>query len=189
MGVAASASPMGPWARRSTAVLMPEPGGFEQGIANNPAIVQLVDGSLSITYRGRADMGYGNCAAPSWGAPCTRPLVNLFNGDSRWWQTEDPFTFHGPRGYILIAHNTNGTWADGRGVKAVSRDGVHWTWASDEAYPYTQQLANGTAIVYARREEPKLLLEGGRPTALFNAVYEPWAGGFSRIIVQEVDWT
>lgn len=212
IGIArASSSPLGPWERASATILQPEEGGFEQGIANNPAVLELPDGRLSVTYRGRADDGFGNCLLQAWNGTCER-LPNLFN-DSRWQLTEDPHMYANPPtllrrassgiatlaakdlgpsrgGFIMISHCSGEGWKSGAGTKAISLDGVHWTWAGSDLYSYLQPLTNGTTIVYPRREEPKLLLApNGLPTHLFNAVYDPWGGGFSRIIVAELDYS
>ena len=163
-------------------VLPPDPGGFERGIANNPALLQLPDGRLVLTYRGGHDEGFGNCFAEDWRGPCVRPATNAFNADTRWMGTEDPFTYAAPRGggYIMLAHRF---WGNGNGTKAVSRDGIHWVWASQNAHNYSVTLSDGKVTQFARREEPKLLFDAntGLPTHLFNAV--------SHIIVQELDYT
>ena len=170
-----------------------------------------------MTYRGRADDGFGNCLLPQWNGTCIRPTTNLFN-DSRWQLTEDPFSYANPPtvlrrpsaaggsvatlsaaagdlgpsrgGFIMISHCSGEGWVSGAGTKAISLDGVHWTWAGSVVYSYLQPLTNGTTITYPRREEPKLLLApNGLPTHMFNAVYDTWGGGFSRIIVAELDYT
>jgi hypothetical protein len=58
-----------------------------------------------------------------------------------------------------------------------SRDGLSWSLSPTPAYTKTVQLVGGGAVQLNRREEPKLLIEGGtgagpprrRATMLFNA--------------------
>ena len=35
-------------------------------------------GTVSVTYRGAVDDGFGNCVAESWRSPCVRPARNMF---------------------------------------------------------------------------------------------------------------
>eukprot|EP00937_MAST-01D_sp_MAST-1D-sp2_P003908 g3908.t1 len=193
MGLAFSTDPLrGPWRRLNRTILQPRADGFEQGIAINPALVAFPNGSLSVTYRGRADGGFGNCRMRSWTEPCVRPPTNLFS-DKRWVKAEDPFSYKGPRGYIMLAH----TFAhppyvsQGSGTKAFSRDGFHWTFASYGAYSYTLEFADGAPPeTFYRREEPKLLLDAqGLPRALFNVVDSSFLYNDTRIIVQELDYS
>merc|ERR1712190_274420 len=78
------------------------------------------------------------------------------------------------------------------GTKAFSEDGLHWEWAGNSAFDYTVPLANGTTLRYLKKEEPKLLMQNGRPTHLF-AVVSPSLhdDGYSNqhIIVQELDYS
>jgi hypothetical protein len=190
IGLAFADDPLGPWQRSNATVLPPDPGGFEKGIANNPALLELPDGSLSLTYRGGHDEGFGNCLAKDWRGPCIRPPTNAFNQDTRWMGTEDPFTYRSPRGggYIMLAHRF---WGGGNGTKAVSRDGINWVWASQNAYNYTLALTNGSVLEFARREEPKLLFDGYslRPTHLFTVVCVDIACPRSHIVVQELEYS
>jgi len=188
MGLAFNTDPLNvhAWRRLNRTILPPQLDGFEGGVANNPAVIWYPDGRLSITYRGVHDDGFGNCAMTSWRSPCTRPPANLFNNDSRWVSTEDAFTYEGPRGYIMIAHDfANG----GGGTKAFSEDGVHWTWGGAHAYSYTLDLVGGGSVSFKRREEPKLLFDAtGTPVALFNVVDDSFNYNQTRIIVQELDY-
>jgi len=88
IGIARAPSPLGPWKRANATVLVPDAGGFEKGIANNPAVIQLPDGSLSVIYRGSKDDGFGSCFLPVWNGVCIRPVPNRFVNDSRWVKTE-----------------------------------------------------------------------------------------------------
>lgn len=63
----------GPWARLNRTILAPREGGFERGVAINPAVLAYPNGTVVVTYRGTHDDGYGNCIAAAWDAPCVRP--------------------------------------------------------------------------------------------------------------------
>lgn len=165
-------------------------------MANNPAVLWFDNGTVAVAYRGYRDDGFGNCVAPSWLDVCVRPPQNLFD-DPRWVGTEDAFAYSTSRGYIMLAHTfskhncTGGGLKCGAGVKAISEDGLHWTYVSDEAYDYTMQLQDGgPPLKFNRREEPKLLIDqkSGKPLALFNVVDDCFLYNSSRIIVQELDY-
>ena len=190
VAVATATDPMGPWTRTNHTILVPSFTGFEQGVANNPAVIQLEDGSFAMQYRGGKDYGYGSCTLPTWNGTCTRPSVNQFANDTRFIKTEDGFSYRGPRGYILLSHRC---WGGGGGTKSISRDGLFWAWAGSDTYTYSMFLTNGTNVVFSRREEPKLLFDSsGRPTHMFNAVgdtHSLYEGGVSRWIVQALDYS
>ena len=192
MGLAFTTDPAaGKWERLNRTILEPAPDGFESGIAINPAVLAFDDGSLSVMYRGRRDDGFGGCRMRSWSEPCVRPPTNTFT-DPRWLKTEDPFAYKGPRGYIMLSHTFNHPpyASGGSGTKAYSLDGVTWTWGGYHAYNYTMALANGSAVSFFRREEPKLLLDAaGHPTALFNVVDDSFLYNNTAIIVQELDYS
>ena len=150
---------------------------------------------MSVTYRGAVDDGFGNCVAKSWRDPCVRPAHNMFP-DKRWVGTEDPYSYRGPRGYIMISHTfgktgcIGGGLKCGAGTKAISTDGITWEYASQDAYPYDMLLENGTRLHFNRREEPKLLMSAdGHPVALFNVVDDSFLYNATRIIVQELDYS
>jgi hypothetical protein len=195
MGLAFSADPLkGQWERLNSTILPPDWGGFEKGVANNPGVLWFDNGTVTVAYRGAVDDGFGNCVAPSWKAPCLRPPANLFP-DKRWVGTEDAYTYKSPRGYIMIAHTfrgpkCKGSWC-GAGVKAISTDGLHWTYVSQAAYNYTMVMEQGVPLQFNRREEPKLLLDeqSGLPLALYNVVDPDFNYNHNRIIVQELDYT
>jgi hypothetical protein len=197
IGLAFSKDPIrSPWERLNETILRPDWGGFEQGVVANPAVLWLDNGTVTVAYRGIRDDGFGNCVAASWTSTCVRPPENLFP-DPQWKGTEDAFTYKSKRGYIMIAHTfkkhgcTGGGLQCGAGVKAISSDALHWTYVSDEAYPYTMPLQNGTVVSFHRREEPKLLMDPmtGLPLALFNVVDDSFLYNNSRIVVQELDYT
>jgi hypothetical protein len=189
IGLAHTQDPsIGPWERLNRTILVPKPDGFEENIAINPAVLWFPNGTVVVSYRGAKDDGFGNCVMHDWRSPCIRPVVNTFS-DPIWAanHVEDSFTYKGPRGYIMLAHEFHPA---GRGVKAHSTDGLHWTWGGDAAYPYTMPLVNGTVLSFYRREEPKLLFDAvGRPTALFNVVDPNFLYNETRIIVQELDYS
>ena len=191
IGIAFSKDPLkGEWKRLNRTILKPHTDGYEGGIAINPAVLTFPNGTVVVTFRGTHDDGYGNCVMENWEAPCVRPPKNLFNSDARWVGTEDPFSYRGPRGYIMISHSFKNQYHAAAGTKAISRDGLNWVWAGTEAYNYTLTLENGSATTFFRREEPKLLMSNdGKPLALFNVVDDSFLYNNTRIIVQELDYS
>lgn len=90
---------------------------------------------------------------------------------------EDPFIFrHKSGSYHMIMHNQVGDFS---GAHGFSTDGRNWSLSPTPAYTKTVKFADGTSKGLYRREEPKLLLQGGtgtgeprRATHLFNAACE-----------------
>ena len=60
-----------------------------------------------------------------------------------------------------------------------SPDGYAWRRGAGTAAGTEIHYSDGTRETACRRERPQLLVEGGRPVALFSAV-APWAGGRGR---------
>jgi len=81
---------------------------------------------------------------------------------------EDPFLFRLKDGsYHMIMHNQVGDFS---GAHAFSVDGIEWDLAKTPAYTLEVNYTHGKKVRLQRREEPKLLFEGGHATHLFNAV-------------------
>ena len=99
----------------------------------------------------------------------SRPQVGSFKC------LEDPFLFRLKSGsYHMLLHNQLGDFAGAHGFSA---DGANWSLSPTPAYTKTVAFEGGTSRGFSRREEPKLLVQGGagtgeprRATHLFNAV-------------------
>eukprot|EP00035_Acanthoeca_spectabilis_P011694 m.206085 g.206085 ORF g.206085 m.206085 type:complete len:564 (-) comp15424_c0_seq2:110-1801(-) len=95
---------------------------------------------------------------------------------------EDPFLFINPRGFHVLAHvYTEAPYPSiafsGHGY---SRDGLTWTWSSEEVYGGEVNRVGGLSEHFATMERPKLIFaDPSRPTTpthLFNGVSPVWNG-------------
>ena len=90
----------------------------------------------------------------------------------------------------MISHSFENKFHGAAGTKTISKDGLHWEWAGEEAYDYTMTLTNGSEYTFYRREEPKLLMSNdGTPLALYNVVDDSFNYNNTKIIVQELDYS
>ena len=112
----------------------------------------------------------------------SRPQVGTFKC------LEDPFIFrHKSGSYHMLAHNQVGDFV---GAHGFSTDGKNWSLSPTPAYTKTVRFEDGSARGLYRREEPKLLFQGGRgeprrATHLFNAAC-PLGGPSGAMLCGEV---
>mmetsp|Transcript_556 Transcript_556/g.1641 ORF Transcript_556/g.1641 Transcript_556/m.1641 type:complete len:399 (-) Transcript_556:82-1278(-) len=175
IGAAHATSLDGPWERPATPVLTGRPApSWEGGMVANPGVIQQPDGSLLMVYRGLGDTGVGMAGAPSWGAPFSRLNggAAVLGPASPWAfkRQEDMYMWRTSRGIEMIFHQEQ---TDPRvGGHAYSLDdGRSWRVAGT-AYTLAMPNPAGNATVFARRERPQLLFDGGKPTYLFNGVVD-----------------
>jgi hypothetical protein len=167
IGIATGPSVAGPWTRRDKPL--------DLGLAtdaNNPAAWFEPDGSVKLVWR-TANLRICESVAKSFEGPYTIANSNL-------WPTakvEDFFMFKKGGAYHLICEDNAGklTGHDRKwGGHLISDDGVtYWRPAQQPiAYDDTIRWTDGTEFKPVRRERPWLLIENGKMTYLFNAVFD-----------------
>jgi formylglycine-generating enzyme len=166
IGVATAAAIAGPWTRSDRPL--------DLGVktdSNNPAACFEADGSVKLVWR---DKNLRACVST---APSFRGPYRVAN-DSAWpqAQVEDFFFFKQQGKYHLICEDGEGniTGHERWGAHLCSDDGINgWKkHASQPAYDHEIQWTDGTAVRVVRRERPWLLIEEGKATCLFTAVYD-----------------
>ena len=166
IGIATAEEITGPWRRRDTPL--------DLGVAsdaNNPSACFEPDGSVKLIWR-TSDLRVCLSTAHSFEGPYT--LVN-----SNVWPSaklEDFFFFKRGGTYHVICEDNAGkiTGHERWGAHLVSPDGIaDWRVCSAPiAYDHSIFWSDGTAFEPRRRERAWLLIEGGKLTHLFTAVYD-----------------
>ena len=167
IGIATAPAVAGPWTRRDKPLDL----GHDVD-ANNPAAYFEPDGSVKLVWR-TVDLRVCESVAKSFDGPYT--LAN-----KRLWpaaKIEDFFMFKKGATYHLICEDNVGklTGHDRKwGGHLISDDGItHWRPAEQPvAYDDTIRWADGTDFKPVRRERPWLLIDGGKITYLFTAVFD-----------------
>lgn len=166
IGVATAPEVTGPWTRGDRPL--------DLGVAsdaNNPAAWFEPDGSVKLVWRDK-DLRVYLSVADSFRGPYRVANDNLWPAG----KLEDFFLFKHQGQYHLICED-GGASITGHtkwGAELASRDGVHdWRPCSPPiAYDHAIRWDDGTLLHAVRRERPWLLLDGGRATHLFTAVYD-----------------
>ena len=167
IGMATASSIAGPWTRRDKPLNL----GLATD-ANNPAAWFEPDGSLKLVWR-TASLRVCESVAKSFEGPYTVANDNL-------WPTakvEDFFIFKKGGAYHLFCEDNAGnlTGHDRKwGGHLISDDGItNWRPAPQPiAYDDTIRWTDGTEFNPVRRERPWLLIDNGKITYLFNAVFD-----------------
>jgi hypothetical protein len=167
IGIATAPSVAGPWTRRDKPLDL-----GRATDANNPAAWFEPDGSVKLVWR-TANLLVCESVAKSFEGPYTIVNSNLWPAA----KLEDFFIFKNGSAYHLICEDNAGnlTGHDRKwGGHLISDDGMtQWRRAQQPvAYDDTIRWTDGTAFNPVRRERPWLLLENGKITYLFNAVFD-----------------
>jgi hypothetical protein len=166
IGVASAPAVTGPWTRSDRPL--------DLGVvsdANNPAAWFESDGSIKLIWRDK-DLRVRISVADSFRGP-----YRVAN-DNVWPQgkVEDFFLCKNRGRYHLICEDAGAsiTGHTKWGAHLTSADGIHdWQPCSPAiAYDHEIRWADGLQLHAVRRERPWLLVEDGRATCLFTAVYD-----------------
>lgn len=166
IGIATAPAITGPWTRRDQPL--------DLGLAsdaNNPSACFEPDGSVKLIWR-TADLRVCISTAPSYEGPYTMANSNAWP-DAR---LEDFFFFKRDGAYHVICEDNVGkiTRHERWGAHIVSPDGMAGWKVANEPVVYDHRLrwTDGGEFNATRRERPWLLVEDGRITHLFTAVYD-----------------
>ena len=166
IGVATATAVAGPWTRSDQPL--------DLGVktdANNPAACFEPDGSIKLVWRDK-DLHVYVSTARSFRGPYR--VVN----DHVWPQArvEDFFFFEHLGKYHLICEDNAGSITGHQrwGAHLCSDDGTNgWKkYTPQTVYDHQIHWTDGTALHAVRRERPWLLIEDGKATCLFTAVYD-----------------
>jgi hypothetical protein len=166
IGIATATAIGGPWTRRDQPL--------DLGIAtdaNNPAALFEPDGSVKLFWR-TVDLRVIVSTARSFEGPYTAANSNVWPSA----KLEDFFFFKlGGQYHIVCEDNVGNVTGHVRwGAHLVSPDGLNqWKARSAPvAYDHRIRWKEGGDLVATRRERPWLLIENGKITWLFTAVYD-----------------
>ena len=163
IGYATAKSVRGPWQRVDRPIV--------EGDSNNPAVFVEPDGTVKLMFRDAA-------------LRVSVATADAFNGtykvaNGNVWPTsrlEDFYLFFQRGRYHLICEdNTAGVTGHERwGAHLVSANGIDgWTpFTPAIAYTHDIPFEDGSVLKCTRRERPQLLIENGKITHLFTAVYD-----------------
>jgi hypothetical protein len=165
IGIATAKAIAGPWTRRDQPLDL-----GVAGDANNPAACFEADGSVKLMWR-TVDLRVCISTAPSFEGP-----YMLANGNV--WPSaklEDFSFFKIGSDYHVICEDNAGkvTGHERWGAHLFSSDGVNgWKpWRDPVFYDHRIRWIEGGELIATRRERPWVLIEDGKLTTLFTAVW------------------
>ncbi len=166
IGIATAKAISGPWTRSDKPLNL----GISSD-ANNPAACFEADGSVKLIWR-TANLRVCISTAPSFAGPYTLANSNVWPGA----KLEDFSYFKTASGYHVICEDNASqvTGHDRWGAHLFSPDGLNgWKpWRAPIAYDHSIHWIEGGDLVATRRERPWVLIEDGKPTYLFTAVFD-----------------
>jgi hypothetical protein len=166
IGMATAKAVAGPWTRSDQPLDL-----GVAGDANNPAACFEADGRVKLMWR-TANLRVCISTAPSFAGPYTVANGNVWPAA----KLED-FSFFKLDGVYHAICEDNAAKVTGHdrwGAHLFSPDGVNnWKpWSDPVFYDHRIQWTEGGDLIATRRERPWVLLENGKPTYLFNAVFD-----------------
>ncbi|GAB5401793.1 MAG: hypothetical protein Aurels2KO_00240 [Aureliella sp.] len=184
IGVAIASSLDGPWTRFDEPVVnvSSDPNAVDALCVSNPSVTVRTDGSILMVYKTVArqlelpsggPVGVAIAIAENPTGPFVKSDVRPFAVEGERFAAEDPFIWRSGDRYWAIVKDRNGHFTGVKGFSLAlfqSDDGFEWKPAR-----HLHVASPGYSLVDGRREElvimerPQLLLEDGRPIALFCA--------------------
>lgn len=187
IGVAVADHPDGPWTRSDQPVLdvSADPAAPDSLCVTNPAVCRMKDGRYLMIYKavGRdMPLPFGGpvvhlaaiAARPE--GPFVKQPGKIFDVPGKRFPAEDPYVWHDGTRYRAVVKDMSGdfTQAGVSLAEFASDDGLHWA-PTKPCLVCTRQFAEkgrDTPRRVDRLERPQLLLENGRPVALYLAVLD-----------------
>ena len=182
VGVAVSDKPEGPFRRFDHPLIDVTPGGCDALLTSNPSVTRLPDGRFIMVYKAVSDKGAmpvggavvcGVAFADSPLGPFVKRPDPIFVNPENDWSVEDPFIWvEQGRLHALVKDFQGFFTRSGKGQTALfdSDDGINWR-PAETPLAYANEIiwADGLRQAVHRLERPQLLIEDGRPIALFCA--------------------
>jgi hypothetical protein len=162
IGYATAQSIEGPWQRSDQPIIAAE--------SNNPAVYVEPDGAIKLMYR---DANLRVCLAVADSYAGKFRTVN----DNVWpaAKLEDFYLFKTNGAYHVICEDNVGqvTGHVRWGAHLQSTNGLdHWVATPEPLYTHDITRPDGSILHCVRRERPQLLIQDGKITHLFTAVYD-----------------
>ena len=182
IGLATSKSPLGPWKRVSKPLVDTTTNGFDHVIASNPSIMKRLDGKYQMIYKGvsKGPMPFGGVVthgaamADKPEGPFVKTPYKIFIKDTVKFAAEDPFIWAQGGKYWAIVKDMKGVFTNAGTSLALfeSADGFDWKLSRHALVSTTMIPWKSGAKKVEKLERPQLLIEDGKPTVLFCAVYD-----------------
>jgi hypothetical protein len=166
IGFATAPAITGPWSRSDTPLDL-----GNQTDANNPSAYFDPDGRVKLAWRDK-DLRVYLSTADSFRGPYRVANDNVWSKGT----VEDFFLLKHRGQYHLVCEDASGSVTGHKkwGAHLCSEDGIHdWkAYAPETAYDHDIRWDDGSVLHAVRRERPWLLIEDGKATYLFTAVYD-----------------
>jgi predicted GH43/DUF377 family glycosyl hydrolase len=183
IGVAVAESPNGPWKRFDKPLIdiSADSTAYDALMTANPSITRMKDGKYLMVYKAVAKKRPG-----IWGGPVvhlcaisdkpTGPFIKnpnpIFTSTQSDFPAEDPYVWYQDGYYYAIVKDMKGSFTHaGRSLALFySENGLTWK-PTDNCLLSTPEIhwKDGSVTKLQHLERPQLLIEKGRPTALFLA--------------------
>jgi hypothetical protein len=182
IGLATSKSPLGPWKRVSQPLVDTTTNGFDHVIASNPSVMKRLDGKYQMIYKGvsKGPMPFGGVVthgaalANKPEGPFIKTPYKIFIKDTVKFAAEDPYIWAQDGKYWAIVKDMKGVFTNAGTSLALfeSADGFDWKLAKHALVSTTNIPWKSGSKKVEKLERPQLLIEDGKPTVLFCAVYD-----------------
>lgn len=184
IGVAVSDSPYGPWERFDKPIIdvSPDSTAHDALMMANPSITKRIDGKgYLLVYKAVAKKEKGIWGGPvvhlcatseSPLGPFTKYPNPIFTAKGERFPAEDPYVWSEGKYYYAIVKDFKGTFTKAGPSLALfySQDGINWDLAKNPLVSVTElHWKDGHVTKLAHLERPQLLIEKGKPKALFLA--------------------
>ncbi|MCF8214673.1 MAG: family 16 glycosylhydrolase, partial [Chitinophagaceae bacterium] len=182
IGLATSKSPLGPWKRVLEPLVDTTTNGFDHVIASNPSVMKRLDGKYQMIYKGvsKGPMPFGGVVthgaalADKPEGPFVKTPYKIFIKDTVKFAAEDPYIWAQDGKYWAIVKDMKGVFTNAGTSLALfeSADGFDWKLSRHALVSTTVIPWKSGAKKVEKLERPQLLIEAGKPTVLFCAVYD-----------------
>ena len=182
IGLATSKSPLGPWKRVQEPLVDTTTNGFDHVIASNPSVMKRLDGKYQMIYKGvsKGPMPFGGVVthgaalADKPEGPFVKTPYKIFIKDTVKFAAEDPYIWAQDGKYWAIVKDMKGVFTNAGTSLALfeSADGFDWKLSRHALVSTTVIPWKSGSKKVEKLERPQLLIEDGKPTVLFCAVYD-----------------
>lgn len=182
IGLATSKNPLGPWKRVSQPLVDTTTNGFDHVIASNPSVMKRLDGQYQMIYKGvsKGPMPFGGVVthgaalADKPEGPFVKTPYKIFIKDTVKFAAEDPYIWAQDEKYWAIVKDMKGVFTNAGTSLALfeSADGFDWKLSRHALVSTTVIPWKSGSKKVEKLERPQLLIEAGKPTVLFCAVYD-----------------
>lgn len=185
IGVAVADSPNGPWTRFDKPIIdvSPDPQAPDALMASNPAVTEMPDGRYLMLYKAVGKKFKGDFGGPVVHlcatadtpiGPFKKELKPIFTKKGAFFPAEDPYVWCEDGVFYAVVKDMDGTFTRvGRSLALFySENGLDWKPTKQLLItrPFIQWTTGESNRLYLL-DRPQVLIENGKPTMIFLAVY------------------